>query len=67
MPRLGRLGDSRCALASTGAPQVASWFVRVIILGGPSGNLQLVTLGALIALARTYGVNGTSESYLRVS
>ena len=56
MPRLRRLGDSGCALASTGAPQVANWFVRVIILGGLSGDLQLITLVVLIALARTYGV-----------
>ena len=55
MPTLGRLGDSRCALTSTGATQVAHyWCFRVIILGGPSGDLQLVTLVALIALARTY-------------
>ena len=57
MPSLGCPGNSRCALASTGASQVANWFVGVIILGGPSGDLQLVTLVALIALARTYGVD----------
>ena len=57
MPSLGCPGNSRCALASTGASQVANWFVGVIILGGPSGDLQLVTLVALIALARTYAVD----------
>ena len=41
---------------STGASQVANRCVRVISLGGPLGDLQLVTLVALIALARTYGV-----------
>ena len=57
LPSVGCPGDIRCALASTGASQVANWFVWVIILGGPSGDLQLVTLVALIALARTYGVD----------
>ena len=28
-----------------------------MVLGDPSGDLQLVTLVALIALARTFGVN----------
>ena len=60
MPSLGCPGDSRYALASIGASQVANWFVGVIKLGGPSGDLQLVTLVALIALARTFGV------YLRI-
>ena len=57
MPRPSRLGDYRCNLASTGASQVADWCVRLMVLGDPSGDLQLVTLVALIALARTFGVN----------
>ena len=56
MPSLGCPGDSRYALASIGASQVANWFVGVIKLGGPSGDLQSVTLVALIALARSFRV-----------
>ena len=47
---------------STGASQVANQFVRMILLGSPSGDVQLVTLVALIALARTYGVALRSQS-----
>ena len=50
VPSLGCGGNSRCALVSTGALQVANQFVRMIALGSPSGDLQLVTLVALIAL-----------------
>ena len=39
------------------ASQVANWFVRMIILSGPSGDLQLIILVALSALAGTYAVN----------
>ena len=54
MPRPGGLGDYRRILASTGALQVALWCVRVMIFGSLLGDLQSVTLVALIALARTY-------------
>ena len=64
MPSLGCLGDSRCTLVGTGASQVANWFVGMIILNGPSGDLQLVTLVALIALARTYGVYLRTQHHL---
>ena len=56
MASLRCLEDSRCALVGTGASQVANRCVQVISLGGPLGDLQLVTLVVLIALARTYGV-----------
>ena len=65
MPRLGRLGDYRRILASTGTSQVASSCVWVIILGDPSGDLQLSTLlkvetlVALNALARTYALHNS--------
>ena len=67
MPSLGCLGDSRCALESTGESQVASWFVRVMILGGLSGDLYFVTLVALITLARTCAPNPVPVTYLRVT
>ena len=66
VPSLGCLGDSRCALVSTGASQVANQFVRMILLGSPLGDLQLVTLVALITLARTYGVVLRSENRSKV-
>ena len=40
------------ALASTGPLQVANWFVGAIMLGRPSGDLQLTRLVTFIALAR---------------